>query len=310
MPLLDLWKATPSAVEQLSIEQVVATAGDGRLLDKSTCSSELRSFLKEIPSESLAKHLQFCLSESFQRSGFVLQDIVNELGRRLDFEVENGLYQGSSKKIGYDGLWTAPEGNQLIVEVKTTDAYRISLDTLIAYKTKLRQAGRIGDDATILIVVGRQDTGDLEAQVRGSRYAWDVRLISADALFNLVTLKESTEEPITLRKMRGLLIPVEYTRVDQLIDVLFTAAKDVEAAVETEQSEPVEDGGQAKRQVDLTDAAVLQAKRHAMVEALERHNGVKLIKKSRATYWHSSRSVRAVCTISKRYADQAHTAPY
>jgi len=34
----------------------------------------------------------------------------------------------------------------------------------------------------VLIVVGRQDTGELEAQIRGSRHAWDIRLISAEAL--------------------------------------------------------------------------------------------------------------------------------
>jgi hypothetical protein len=41
--------------------------------------------------------------------------------------------------------------------------------------------------------VGRQDTGDLEAQVRGSKHAWTVRIISADALANLVALKENSE---------------------------------------------------------------------------------------------------------------------
>jgi hypothetical protein len=30
-------------------------------------------------------------------SGLVLQDIINELGRRLDYQVENGLYQGRPK---------------------------------------------------------------------------------------------------------------------------------------------------------------------------------------------------------------------
>jgi hypothetical protein len=42
------------------------------------------------------------------------------------------------------------------------------------------------DQSSILIVVGREDTGDLEAQIRGSRHAWDVRLISVDALLRLM----------------------------------------------------------------------------------------------------------------------------
>jgi hypothetical protein len=33
----------------------------------------------------------------------VLQDIVNELGRRLDFDVENGLYQGKKTAVVLTG---------------------------------------------------------------------------------------------------------------------------------------------------------------------------------------------------------------
>jgi hypothetical protein len=31
MPLLALWEANPNAIKEMTIEQVVATAGDGRL---------------------------------------------------------------------------------------------------------------------------------------------------------------------------------------------------------------------------------------------------------------------------------------
>jgi hypothetical protein len=79
-------------------------------------------------------------------------------------------------------------------------------------------------------VVGRDDTGELEAQVRDSRHAWDIRLISADALLKLVLLKESADDPETGRKIRSLLVPMEYTRLDAMIDVMFTTATDVEQA--------------------------------------------------------------------------------
>jgi hypothetical protein len=55
---------------------------------------------------------------------------MNELGRRLDYKVTNGRYQGTTNSIGFEWIWLSPEGQTLIVEVKTTDAYRISLDTL------------------------------------------------------------------------------------------------------------------------------------------------------------------------------------
>jgi hypothetical protein len=44
------------------------------------------------------------LSSKFDKSGLVLQDIVNELGRRLEYSVENGLCQGKVNAIGHDGL--------------------------------------------------------------------------------------------------------------------------------------------------------------------------------------------------------------
>lgn len=34
-----------------------------------------------------------------------MQDIVNELGRRLEYKAENGRYQGVRNSIGFDGLW-------------------------------------------------------------------------------------------------------------------------------------------------------------------------------------------------------------
>ena len=48
MPLLAIWKSNSSAIDEFSIEQVVATAGDGTLKDGSPCSEELRAFLSQI----------------------------------------------------------------------------------------------------------------------------------------------------------------------------------------------------------------------------------------------------------------------
>jgi hypothetical protein len=84
----------------------------------------------------------------------------------------------------------------------------------------------------------------LEAQVRGSRHAWDIRLISADALIKLVQLKEDADAPDTGRKIRSLLAPMEYTRLDQMIDVMFTTAKDVETAAAVETTIEGEEAGE------------------------------------------------------------------
>ncbi len=296
MPLIDIWASNPAAVTSLSIEQVVATAGDGKRRDESPCSVELRQYLTQVSSDRLAVYARHCLTDSFPKSGVVLQDVVNELGRRLDYTVTNGRYQGVTGAIGFDGIWRGPGGTDLVVEVKTTDAYRIPLNTIATYRDKLREAGDVGRNASVLVVVGREDTGELEAQVRGSRHAWDFRLISVDALLKLVELKESTEAGLTGAKLRSVLAPVEYTRLDGLVDLMFTAAKDVEAAVEAENPEASEASGW-----EFTDPKLLQTRRDAILASLSARDGVKLIKHGRALYWDADHMYRAVCTLSKRY---------
>jgi hypothetical protein len=208
MPLLSFWSSNPAAVAELSVEQVVSSAGDGVIKDGSVCSQELRQYFAQIPSSKLASYIEHCLHSGFQRSGLVLQDLVNELGKRLDYSVTNGRYQGTSSAIGFDGIWVSPEGHTIIAEVKTTDAYRISLDTIANYRDRLLTNGQVRSPVSALIVVGRDDTGELEAQVRGSRHAWDIRLISAEALVKLVQLKENSESAETGQKIRSILTPV------------------------------------------------------------------------------------------------------
>ncbi|MBB4639841.1 hypothetical protein [Rhizorhapis suberifaciens] len=241
----------------------------------------------------------------------------------------NGRYHGTQGKIGFDGLWLSPEDHTLIVEVKTTDAYRLSLDTLAVYRAKLAEAGKLSSESSILIVVGRQDTGELEAQIRGSRHAWDIRLISVEALIKLVLLKENTEALETGLKMRSLLTPIEYTRLDRMVDVMFTTATDVEEEPDPEVEEsadaaerqsantlvPPVIGSTMSRPVrtkgtwHFTDAELLQAKREDVIAALSHREGTSLVRKSRALYWNAQRDVRAACSMSKRYTGK-NQAPY
>ena len=304
MPLIHLWEKTPDIVLQYNIKQIVSAAGEGVLSDGSECSRELRHYLRNIPAEKLYDHVDYCLSNGFDKSGLVLQDIINELGRRLDYEVEGGLYQGRSNQIGYDGIWKAPNGHAIIIEIKTTDAYRINLDTVASYRNKLIEAGRISNESSILVVVGRNDTGDLEAQIRGSRHAWDARIISTEALVKLVELKVKSDEDETVEKIRSLLIPFEYTRLDNIIDVMFTAARDVEAGadevdqIQEEESTVTESDGYKQ---EHTTRDILEKVRKNAVNSLALREGVNLIAHKRVQFWSSDKKVRAVCPVSKKY---------
>lgn len=307
-PLLTLLKVNPDQVFSLSIQQILALCGDGDLGDKSLCSEELREYLKIAPSETLNRYLETCLHSAFDKSGFVLQDLVNELGRRLDYFVENGIYQGRSNAIGSDGIWRAPGGYAIVVEVKTTDAYRINLDRIAGYRSDLVTATKIeANQSSILMVVGRQDTGDLEAQVRGSKHAWNIRLISVDALVKLVTLKEKTEED-SVAKIHELLQPFEYTKLDKIIEIAFRVAEDATAVIEEQDLvNPPDNNEEVARDVTRKQAHtppdVLAKLRQEIVSAVGAREHSLLVKKGGVLYWSADKTVRIIVSISKQYTN-------
>lgn len=115
--------------------------------------------------------------------GLYYRIIVNQIGQRLGFEAEYGRYRGVTGQIGFDGLWRLPNGHTIVIEVKTADSYRIDLKKLADYRKKLIKEKSISEkESSVLIVVGRKDTDDLEAQIRGSRHAWDMKLIIIEIL--------------------------------------------------------------------------------------------------------------------------------
>src|SRR5262249_37512888 len=150
---------------------------------------------------------------------------------------------------------------------KTTDYVTVQLEKLATYKEKLLKDAQVGSDAAVLIVVGREDTGALEAQVRGSRYAWDMRLISVESLIKLVQIKEKSDVPTTIMQIRQLLQPFEYTKIDRIIDVIFSTAVDVESAQSVEQPFPPDETGSDKFKQERTDPEQLNAKRSQAVSA-------------------------------------------
>jgi hypothetical protein len=303
-PLFALLKSAPDQIDSLSITQIVPLCGNGKLSDSSTCSSQLREYFNIAKSENLAKYLETCLDTPFERSGFVLQDIVNEFGRRLDYSVENGLYQGKAKAIGFDGLWTNSIGHEIVVEVKTTDAYRINLDVITRYQENMVALGKISKGASVLIVVGREDTGDLEAQVRGSRHAWTVRLISTDALVKLVGLKESGDSN-SIGRIHELLRPFEYTKLDRIIEIVFAVTEDATSLLieqEAVESDPTPPNPTTISTHLQTSPQIISEIRDLIINTLIQ-KFLPLVKKSRALYWTADQTLRVAVTISKQYAD-------
>ncbi len=254
--------------------------------------------------ESLFGYAKQCLDKSFSDSGLVLQDIVNEFGRRLEFEVDHGLYRGRPNAIGFDGIWRASGEPELIVEVKTTDYVAMDLKTLASYKERLVTTSKVSKEASSLIIVGREDTGALEAQIRGSRYAWEMRLISVDRLIRLVQIKEKSDDASTVKQIRQLLQPFEYTKIDRIIDVIFTTTANVESQQEIEPSLDAQtDEREAGKQI-RTSSELLDAKRQQAVEAFAVLKGNELIRRSKTLFWSPDKKFRVCCAVSKRYESE------
>jgi hypothetical protein len=297
MALIDLWHKDESQIVNKNIQQIISFAGDGKLADGNSTSQEFRELLKEVPSELIQKFAQQCLEQSFPSSGFVLQDIINEIGFRLGFDIERGLYQGRQGSIGFDGLWRSEESNSIMIEVKTTDTYRISIDTIAGYRNKLIQNEVITEDkSSILVVVGRYDTGDFEAQIRGSRYAWNIRLVSVDSLVSLMLLKENVEDPKIIRKMHDVLVPREFTKLDEIIDLIFTTAEDVKSD-----------------EIDFADADVKIKSASGQISSLpvsyqkqcvsrvSKHLNISFIPKTKVLYSSLDKEISLVCMASREY---------
>lgn len=298
MSLLNLWKSDPEQVREKKLHQLIAFAGEGRLLDGSAAEREFREFLAAVPSESLEQYANECLDKSFPESGLALQDITNEIGRRLGFRVEYGRYRGKRGESGADGFWVAPEGNRIVVEVKTTDTYRIDLKVVAGYR---RQMIRVGhgeeENSSILFVVGREDTGDLEAQIRGSRHAWDIRVISVGSLLKLLEVKEDLEGPWSESRIRMVLIPREYTRVDEIIDLIFSATEDVKQEQLVSETEEEED--------ESTEPKSRPVRFHeACAKRVATHLGVSLVRRSRATFATPDGDLTVLCAVSKEHGTE------
>lgn len=299
MSLYELWKNSPEQVRGKRIDQVIGFAGDGRLGDKNTAPIEFRAFLARVPTDLLTRYAEECLSKSFTDSGMALQDVVNQIAHRLGFAVEHGRYRGTKNDIGHDGIWGFPGGHQIVVEVKTTDAYRLSIETVANYRRSLIGRGRITEDrSSILVVVGREDTGELEAQIRGSRYAWDVRLISVDSLLRLLQVRQEIDDPATENQIRSLLVPHEYTRVDDIVDLVFSTTEDLTEGnpPDGDASNLVTEGGVETRKTRVSFNEDVAAR-------VAEHLDIDLPKQSRTLFADIDAGVTATCAVSKEYTE-------
>lgn len=293
-----------TAIGSRKLPQIIAFLGEGKLRDG---DETFRRFVGSISNELLIQYGRECLTDNFPDSGLALQDITNEIGKRLGFAVIPGRYSGTRNDIGNDGLWKQESGTwALVVEVKTADAYRISLDTIATYRDRLIGTGEIDEErSSILIVVGRHDTGELEAQIRGSRHAWDMRIISIDSLIKLLEIKESLSDESTAQQISFALRPFEYTKVDKLIELLFLAVKDIEIEAVTSDVEPSDSAPGDAASTEEEAAARTRTKpvsfHGPVLQKAEKKTGKKFIKNSKSSYYSDDQTTGLLVSLSKAH---------
>jgi hypothetical protein len=303
MSIHELWLTAPEQLREKHVQQIIAFAGEGKLLDGAAASHEFRRLLASVPSKILRRYADECLAEAFPNSGLALQDVVNEVGRRLGFTVTPGRYRGVSGQIGFDGLWLFPDGHGVVIEVKKSLAYRIELKTVTRYRRELIHERRLAEEhSSILVIVGPQDTEDLEAQIRGSRQAWDIRVISIEALFRLLSLKEELEDPETVRRIHAILIPREFTRLDDIVDLVFSTAEDVKQDDELVDDSLQDSGEEGAVALPAEGPKFVPVAFHeACIARIQNKLHVPLVRESRATFATPDKTLAVVCIVSKEH---------
>jgi hypothetical protein len=113
-------------------------------------------------------------------------------------------------------------------------------------------------------------------------------------------LKEDLEDPKTVERICAILIPHEYTRVDSIIDLVFSAASEVkqdDLKPETLDESQPEGQGNADVLADFRGACILRA---------EKYLKLTLVKRSASGYSSPDQTVGVVCAVSKEYVRPTH----
>ena len=302
MSIVSIWKQDPALLTGKTIAQIVNMCGNGKLRDDNETSRELRELLAHVDGEHLATFAKYCLENPFVESGLALQDIINQIGHRLGFAVTPGKYRGQANKSGHDGLWKSKDEHDIIIEVKTTDAFGVSLETVVGYRSALIAEGRIKKErSSILIVVGRIETDGLESQIRGSRHAWDIRLISIDALIKLMFTKLKLKDWATSKKINELLKPIEYTRIDPIIDLIFTTTEDLAEEHPDQPDDESPASAEPENPSKPNEKAKTSRLRDAAIPYISNHLKNTFVKKGYALFTSSDGNANLVCLASQAY---------
>ncbi len=179
----------------ITLDQILSLVG--KLDDtpgNETPRERFRHYLKENVKAvgQVRDYVEECLRRTGEQYNRALQDLVNYIGSFIGFEISFGRYHGVQGQIGFDGLWKSPTGFQVVVEVKTTEAYAIKTATLVGYVDELISEKKIKswETALGLYVVGRPnpEIRQLENAIIAEKRTHQLRIISVESLLSLAEM--------------------------------------------------------------------------------------------------------------------------
>ena len=173
-------------------------------LIKSVEPQTLRQLMESLMISDLSLWLRHCQEEAKQGSkhGYVHQDLVNTLGKRLGFDVTFGEYGR-----GPDGVWTLGQV-RIVVESKTSPMW-----------LKLEQLNESVEEskATSGLCISQSFETTHAGAIKGKN--WNIRLLTTDGLCKLAEL--ISKGVITTDHVASILVPQETYSLDGLIDLVY-----------------------------------------------------------------------------------------
>ncbi len=207
---------------ELTLDRIVSLAGDWT--DNSRASTQFREIIEDeqTTTDEIDAYLTEAIDGSDRYHNRALQDLVNNIGRRLGFQVEYGVYKGRNDTIGYDGHWTSTATDQathLVVETKTTTTYSIDPTQAGQYMDELAAQSEIDRPQIYgLYVIGKGDIETVAKTVLGSQYRDRMRVITARQLLNLLEIQ--ADSGLRHDQVVDVLLPINTVDVGQLVALI------------------------------------------------------------------------------------------
>ncbi|MBM5812440.1 MAG: hypothetical protein FJ191_10825 [Gammaproteobacteria bacterium] len=120
----------------------------------------------------------------------------------------------------------------------------------------------------------------------------------------------STSSDDVTEKIHTILRPFEYTRIDQIVDFVFTTVEDKELQIEDDIALPNIKETQERRIQQRTPREIIDAKKVEAIERLARRESAAIQKRRNSLYSDPSDDLHAVVVVSKRYDDDGYWYAY